>query len=124
MPSIRIILTRDQDTEVSPDDFIYIRPNSEDKNLYDVIFEDHNSNRCYEFTDSWDEAMKYLSLTLSILPYDEASKEDLYKNVQFDVPGYPSIMIPVCDLNESPGVNLVFSMMQSLLRGWPTSYRM
>ena len=116
---ILVYLTRSK-RDAKSDDIIKIRPSERNERLLNVYYEDKDSKKNYTFDDTWDNVVAYLKRILTVLPFDS----DPFYSVQFTLPAYPSVMIRVDDLDyEQTFVDTVFSMMKSVVDGWPVSQR-
>jgi hypothetical protein len=114
-----VYLTRSK-KNADKDDVIKIRPSSTNERLLNVYYLDKDSKKNYTFDDSWDNIVTYLKRILTVLPVDS----DPFTSVQFTLPAYPSIMIHVEDLEyEEAFIDTVFTMMKSVVDGWPVSQR-
>lgn len=113
---ITIILQRDANDR-NKDDVIFIRPT--DTNSFRVRYQDKFSNVTYEFTDSWEEVTAYLAQIFAVLPFDD----EPYIGIQFTLPAYPSILLKISKLEEDYLMDKIWSMLESVVKGWPLTLR-
>lgn len=111
LPNITIYLARPS----GKDDVIRIRPHKYEENLYSVRYEDEESGHKYYFEDSWDEVAAYLAQIFAVLPLDQKP----FGGVQFTLPAYPSIAIKTSQTTDQYVMMPIWSMIESVVRGWP-----
>lgn len=112
---ITVILLR----RTKKDDVIHIRPHAEKENLLQVSYTDQSSGHSFYFEDTWDNVADYLAQIFAVLPLDK----DPYRGVQFNLPAYPTVLISPRNTTDIDVMNPIWSMIQSVVSGWPVTVR-
>lgn len=109
--TIQIVLWRNN----KKDDTIHIARHEVEKSLYSVKYRDKDSGYTYYFEDTWEEVEAYLSQIFAVLPLDQ----DPFTGVQFSLPAYPSIVVKASQTTDENVMAPIWSMIESVVRGWP-----
>ena len=116
MSSISILITRNDNSKL--DDSIRIVPLVDNSKQFQVTYTDAESGEKrakYNFTASAIGVREYLETTLNLLQKDDMP----FKQLQFNLPAYPRIMINLEKLQDAGFMESIWRAIASVCDDWP-----
>ena len=118
MSSISIFITRNNNSK--SDDSIKIVPVADNMKMFHVTYLDveldtNNKTTRYSFTANATGVREYLETTLNLLQKDDMP----FKQLQFNLPAYPRIMINLEKLQDTDFMETIWRAIASVCDDWP-----
>jgi len=118
MSSISIFITRNDNSK--SDDSIKIVPVADNMKMFHVTYLDvevdtNNKTTRYSFTANATGVREYLETTLNLLQKDDMP----FKQLQFNLPAYPRIMINLEKLQDTDFMDTIWRAIASVCDDWP-----
>jgi hypothetical protein len=95
------------------DDILHIKKLSENQLYLTYIERTEDGEHKEKFVMTYTQTISYLYRVFWLLGIDE----DPFKSVQFLIPGYPSVLIPVTVLQQN--INIFMELLSTTCTAWP-----
>jgi hypothetical protein len=91
--TVSIIFQKEGADNVESDDVVMISHNEDNRALYDLKMRSYNAKQPYEGLLSMNDMFRYVENLFWVALADEESGGDRISHIQYNIPGFPSVVV-------------------------------